>query len=224
MVPHPQRYGIHYQKINQNNMKIITQKELASLAEDAFKNADKHGFYTESTEIETELMLIITEMAEAVQADLHNRHGSIEDYESEIQMGRDIPTAYKNSLEGTVESEFADIAIRILSLLGWMNSKTPIKLKRDSSLADKYEVAKIQYKVQNTINKSNIAKDLYRLNGHFSRFVDNESCSWFVSDTLQDILMRVFAIAHNNNIDLMEHIKLKMKYNESRPYLHGCKY
>lgn len=47
-------------------MKIITQKELASLAEDAFKNAEKHGFYTESTEIETELMLIITEMAEAV--------------------------------------------------------------------------------------------------------------------------------------------------------------
>lgn len=205
-------------------MEIITQKELASLAEDAFKNADKHGFYPENTEIEIALMLIITEMAEAVQADRHNRHGSIEDYESEIQMGRDIPTAYKNALEGTVESEFADIAIRILSLLGWMNSKKPIIFNRDSFLADKYEVAKIQCKVQNLINKGSIAKDLYRLNGHFSRFVDNESCSWFVSDTLQDILMRVFAIAHNNNIDLMEHIKLKMKYNESRPYLHGCKY
>ena len=224
-MPHPQRYGIHYQKtINQNNMEIITQKELASLAEDAFKNADKHGFYPENTEIETALMLIITEMAEAVQADRKNRHGSIEDYESEIQMGRDIPTAYKNSLEGTVESEFADIAIRILSLLGWMNSKTSIKLKSDSSLADKYEVTKIQCRVQNIINKGSIAKDLYRLNRDFGNFVDNESCSWFVSDTLQDILMRVFAIAHNNNIDLMEHIKLKMKYNESRPYLHGCKY
>ena len=205
-------------------MKIITQKELASLAEDSFKNADKHGFYPENTEIETALMLIITEMAEAVQADRHNLHGSIEDYESEIQMGRDIPTAYVNSLEGTVESEFADIAIRILSLLGWMNSKKPIIFNRDSFLADEYEVAKIQYKVQNIINKGSIAKDLYRLNGHFSMFVDNESCSWFVSDTLQDILMRVFAIAHNHNIDLMEHIKLKMKYNESRPYLHGCKY
>ncbi len=205
-------------------MKIITQKELESLTEYAFENADKHGFYTENTEIETELMLIITEMAEAVQADRHNLHGSIEDYESEIQMGRDIPTAYKNSLEGTVESEFADIAIRILSLLGWMNSKTSIKLKSDSSLADKYEVTKIQCRVQNIINKGSIAKDLYRLNRDFGNFVDNESCSWFVSDTLQDILMRVFAIAHNNNIDLMEHIKLKMKYNESRPYLHGCKY
>lgn len=205
-------------------MKIITQKELASLAEDAFKNAEKHGFYTESTEIETELMLIITEMAEAVQADRHNRHGSIEDYESEIQMGRDIPTAYKNSLEGTVESEFADIAIRILSLLGWMNSKKPIIFKSDSILADKYEVAKIQCRVLNIINNGSIAKDLYRLNGHFSMLVDNESCYWFVSDTLQNILMSVFAIAHIHNIDLMEHIKLKMQYNESRPYLHGCKY
>lgn len=205
-------------------MKIITQKELASLAEDAFKNADMHGFYTESTEIETALMLIITEMAEAVQADRKNRHGSIEDYESEIQMGRDITTAYKNSLDGTVESEFADIAIRILSLLGWMNSKTSIKLKSDSSLADKYEVTKIQCRVQNIINKGSIAKDLYRLNRDFGNFVDNESCSWFVSDNIQDILMRVFAIAHNHNIDLMEHIKLKMQYNESRPYLHGCKY
>lgn len=201
-------------------MKIITQKELASLAGDAFENAYKHGFYTESTEIETALMLIITEMAEAVQADRHNRHGSIEDYESEIQMGRDIPTAYKNSLEGTVESEFADIAIRILSLLGWMNSKSPIKINSNSVLADEYEIGRIQ----NKIHRSNIAADLYRLNGKFSSFVDNESSYWFVSKNLQNILMRTFAIAHNHNIDLMEYIKLKMQYNESRPYLHGCLY
>lgn len=201
-------------------MEIITQKELASLAENAFKNAEKHGFYTESTEIETALMLIITEMAEAVQADRHNRYGSIEDYESEIQMGRDIPTAYKNSLEGTVESEFADIAIRILSLLGWMNSKNPIKINSNSVLADEYEIGRIQ----NKIHRRNIAADLYRLNGMFSSFVDNESSYWFVSKNLQNILMCTFAIAHNHNIDLMEYIKLKMQYNESRPYLHGCKY
>ena len=205
-------------------MEIITQKKLASLAEDAFKIADKHGFYPEDTDISTALMLIITEMSEAVQADRKNRHGSIEDYESEIQMGRDFPTAYKNALEGTVESEFADVAIRILSLLGWINSKTPIKPKNDSILADEYEVGKIQYKVQNIINKGSIAKDLFRLNGRFSWLIDNETCNWYLSGTLQDILMRVFAIAHNHNIDLMEHIKLKMKYNESRPYLHGCKY
>ena len=36
--------------------------------------------------------------------------------------------------------------------------------------------------------------------------------------------MDIFAIAHNNRIDLKEQIKLKMKYNETRPYLHGYKY
>lgn len=198
-------------------MEIITQKKLDSLMEYAFNNADKHGFYPENTEIETALMLIITEMAEAVQADRHNRHGSIEDYESEIQMGRDIPTAYKNALEGTVESEFADIAIRILSILGWMNSKKPIELENDYILANEYEISKIKY-------QNSIVKDLYLFNGCFSWFIGNESVSWFVAENLQYILMRAFALAHNHNIDLMEHIKLKMKYNESRPYLHGCKY
>lgn len=198
-------------------MKIITKKELASLAEDAFKDADKHGFYTENTEIETELMMIITEMAEVIQADRHNRHGSIEDYESEILNGRDIPTAYKNSLEGTVESEFADIAIRILSLLGWRNSKYPIKIQSEDHLIDEYQVGRIIYNIS-------IVKSLYRLNKHFGYFVDNENHNWYIAQKLQHILMRVFAIAHNNNIDLMEHIKLKMKYNETRPYLHECLY
>lgn len=198
-------------------MEIITQKELETLAEYAFKIADKHGFYPENTEIETALMLIITEMAEAVQADRHNRNGSIEDYESEIQMGRDIPTAYKNSLEGTVESEFADIAIRILSLLGWMNSKKSISFESDYILTEEYQVGRLIYNIS-------IVKSFYRLNKQFGYFVDNENHDWYTAKKLQHILMRVLAIAHNHNIDLMEHIKLKMKYNESRPYLHGCKY
>ena len=198
-------------------MEIITQKKLASLAEDAFKIADKHGFYPENTEIETALMLIITEMAEAVQADRHNRHGSIEDYESEIQMGRDIPTAYKNALAETVESEFADIAIRILSLLGWMNSKKKIRFESEYILTDEYKLGRLIY-------NTGIVKSFYRLNKYFGWFVDNETHDWYVAKKLQHILMRTFAIAHNHNIDLMEHIKLKMKYNEIRPYLHGCKY
>ena len=105
-----------------------------------------------------------------------------------------------------------------------MNSKSPIKINSNSVLSDEYEIGRIQYTIQNKIHRSNIAADLYRLNGKFSSFVDNESSYWFVSKTLQNILMRTFAIAHNHNIDLMEHIKLKMQYNESRPYLHGCKY
>lgn len=196
---------------------IITQKKLIVLANDAYLNAQRHGFYPDNTDITTALMLIITEMAEAVQADRHNRHGSIEDYESEIQMGRDIPTAYKNTLEGTVESEFADVGIRILSLLGWMDIKKTTKFQSDSYLKQEYEIAKINYKYD-------IAKSFYHIISFQCSFTDNNSTYWYISKIIQKTLMQVFALAHNNNIDLMEHIKLKMKYNESRPYLHGCKY
>lgn len=51
---------------------IITQKKLVVLANDAYLNAQRHGFYPDNTDITTALMLIITEMAEAVQADRHN--------------------------------------------------------------------------------------------------------------------------------------------------------
>ena len=196
---------------------IITQKKLVVLANDAYLNAQRHGFYPDNTDITTALMLIITEMAEAIQADRHNRHGSIEDYESEIQMGRDIPTAYKNTLEGTVESEFADVGIRILSLLGWMNTKRPTKFQSDSYLKEEYEIAKIKF-------KCGITRDFYRIICFLCSYIDNNSQYWYISKIIQQTLMQVFALAQNNNIDLMEHIKLKMKYNESRPYLHGCKY
>lgn len=196
---------------------IITQKKLTILANDTYLNAQRHGFYPDNTDITTALMLIITEMAEAVQADRHNRHGSIEDYESEIQMGRDIPTAYKNTLEGTVESEFADVGIRILSLLGWMDTKKPTKFQSNSYLKEEYEIAKIKY-------KCGIAKCFYNIISFLCSFTDSNSPYWYISKIIQRTLMQIFALAHNNNIDLMEHIKLKMKYNESRPYLHGCKY
>ena len=196
---------------------IITQKKLTILANDAYLNAQSHGFYPDNTDITTALMLIITEMAEAVQADRHNRHGSIEDYESEIQMDRDIRTAYKNTLEGTVESEFADVGIRILSLLGWMDTKRPTKFQNDSYLKEEYEIAKIKY-------KCGITKDFYRIICVLCTQIGNNSQYWYISKIIQQTLMQVFALAQNNNIDLMEHIRLKMQYNESRPYLHGCKY
>lgn len=197
---------------------IITKEDLEVLSKQAFESAKSKGFYSE-TGIDTTfcLMFIIVEMSEALQADRKNRHGSIEDYEIEIEMGRDIPTAYRNTLEGTVESEFADIAIRILSLLGSIMYSTKIELMGDNDIKDEYALAKF-------IFGSNIVEDLYRLIEKMGVCDLDDSPNWYLAKHLQEMLIVIFAIAHSNNIDLMEHIKLKMKYNETRPYLHGYKY
>lgn len=197
---------------------IITKEDLEVLSKQAFESAKSKGFYSE-TGIDTTfyLMFIIVEMSEALQADRKNRHGSIEDYEIEIEMNRDFPTAYLNSLEGTVESEFADIAIRILSLLGSIMDSAKIELMGDNDIKDEYKLAKF-------IFGSNIVEDLYRLIEKMGVCDLDDSPNWYLAKHLQEMLIVIFAIAHSNNINLMEHIRLKMKYNETRPYLHGSKY
>lgn len=197
---------------------IITKEDLEVLSKQAFESAKSKGFYSD-TGIDTtfDLMFIIVEMSEALQADRKNRHGSIEDYEIEIEMDRDFPTAYRNTLEGTVESEFADIAIRILSLLGSIMDSAKIELMGDNDIKDEYKLAKF-------IFGSNIVENLYRLIEKMGVCDLDDSPNWYLAKHLQEMLIVIFAIAHSNNIDLMEHIKLKMKYNETRPYLHGYKY
>lgn len=197
---------------------IITKEDLEVLSKQAFESAKSKGFCPD-TGIDTTfcLMFIIVEMSEALQADRKNRHGSIEDYEIEIEMGRDFPTAYRNSLEGTVESEFADIAIRILSLLGSIMDSAKIELMGDNDIKDEYALAKF-------IFGSNIVEDLYRLIEKMGVCDLDDSPNWYLAKHLQEMLIVIFAIAHSNNINLMEHIRLKMKYNETRPYLHGYKY
>lgn len=197
---------------------IITKEDLEVLSKQAFESAKSKGFYSD-TGIDTTLylMFIIVEMSEALQADRKDRHGSIEDYEIEIEMGRDIPTAYRNTLEGTVESEFADIAIRILSLLGSIMDSEKAEFMEDEDLIDEYKLAEFIFGLD-------LVEDLYRLIEKMGVCDLNDSPNWYLAKHLQKILMDIFAIAHSNNINLMEHIRLKMKYNETRPYLHGSKY
>lgn len=200
----------------EEKLEIITKEELKVLSKQAFESAKKKGFYP-GTGTTFHLMFIIVEMSEVLQADRKDRHGSIEDYESEIEMGRDIPTAYRNTLEGTVESEFADIAIRILSLLGSIMDSEKVYLMEDEDLIDEYNLAKF-------IFGFDLVEDLYRIIEKIGVYDFDDSPNWYLVKHLQEILVDIFAIAHSNNINLMEHIRLKMKYNENRPYLHGYKY
>lgn len=197
---------------------IITKEDLEVLSKQVYESAKSKGFYSDTgIDITFYLMFIIVEMSEALQADRKDRHGSIEDYESEIEMGRDIPTAYKNTLEGTVESEFADIAIRILSLLGSIMDSEKAEFMEDEDLIDEYKLAEFIYGLD-------LVEDLYRLIEKMGVCDLNDSPNWYLAKHLQKMLMDIFAIAHCNNINLMEHIRLKMKYNETRPHLHGYKY
>lgn len=197
----------------------LTQQLLKQFMTKAYENAKAKGFYKPDLDINQALMLIITEMSEAIQASRHNRHGSIEGYNTYLEVS-DEYIAYEESLEGTVESEFADITLRIISLLGWYDSQNTICLMNDTELKKTEEFHKVEFEHGNYC----LPTAMYLIITRITYFPFSCSPAWMNTLRLQDILVQVFALAHAEGIDLVEHIKLKMKYNESRPYLHGCLY
>ena len=197
----------------------LTQQLLKQLMTKAYENAKAKGFYEPDLDINKALMLIITEMGEAIQASRHDRHGSIEGYNTYLEVS-DEHTAYEESLEGTVESEFADIAIRIMSLLGWYDSQKVICLMNDTGIRKTEEYHKVEFEHGNY----SLPDAMYLIITRMTYFPFSCSPAWMNTLRLQEIMVMVFALAHIEGIDLVEHIRLKMQYNESRPYLHGCLY
>lgn len=197
----------------------LTQQLLKQLMTKAYENAKAKGFYEPDLDINKALMLIITEMSEATQASRHDRHGSIEGYNTYLEVS-DEHTAYEESLEGTVESEFADIAIRIMSLLGWYDSQKVICLMNDTEIRKTEEYHKVEFEHGNY----SLPDAMYLIITRMTYFPFSCSPAWMNTLRLQEILVMVFALVHIEGIDLVEHIRLKMQYNESRPYLHGCLY
>lgn len=197
----------------------LTQQLLKQLMTKAYENAKAKGFYEPDLDINKALMLIITEMSEATQASRHDRHGSIEGYIRSLEVS-DEHTAYEESLEGTVESEFADIAIRIMSLLGWYDSQKVICLMNDTEIRKTEEYHKVEFEHGNY----SLPDAMYLIITRMTYFPFSCSPAWMNTLRLQEILVMVFALVHIEGIDLVEHIRLKMQYNESRPYLHGCLY
>lgn len=197
----------------------LTQQLLKQLMTKAYENAKAKGFYEPDLDINKALMLIITEMSEAIQASRHDRHGSIEGYNTYLEVS-DEHTAYEESLEGTVESEFADIAIRIMLLLGWYDSQKVICLMNDTEIRKTEEYHKVEFEHGNY----SLPDAMYLIITRMTYFPFSCSPAWMNTLRLQEILVMVFALVHIEGIDLVEHIRLKMQYNESRPYLHGCLY
>ena len=179
----------------------LTQQLLKQFMTKAYENAKDKGFYKPDLDINQALMLIITEMGEAIQASRHNRHGSIDGYNTYLEVS-DEHVAYEESLEGTVESEFADITLRIISLLGWYDSQNTICLMNDTELKKTEEFHKVEFEHGNYC----LPTAMYLIITRITYFPFSCSPAWMNTLRLQDILVQVFALAHAEGIDIVEHI------------------
>lgn len=178
---------------------------LNELRDKAYKIACEHGFHDKDYSNEHWLMLVVTELSEAVEADRKGNRALVEEFNFGVKYPKNnFKLVYDYTIRGSVEEELADTTIRLLDLAG-------LKGIDVSSIDSKNFVTTIYTTytftewifaaVRGLSNQSN-ALDVIILFG----------------------LWNLFALAKHFNIDLLWHINQKMRYNELRPRLHGKEY
>lgn len=191
---------------------------LNELRDRAYKCACAHGFHDEELSNEHFLMLVITELAEAVEADRLGRHADKVGFETGISNAyhgvvRDdwFTYCYNRCIKGTVEEELSDAVIRLLDLAGL----------REISLE------KAQYNIENGIDYAVAAcrgmtftELMYNIATIPARYTHVDTFQTIIND----MTACIFGLAEYLGIDLFWHINQKMKYNEFRGYKHGKLY
>lgn len=101
--------------------------ELNLLAKTIHENAVDKGFYDKKKEVGTLLMLIVSELGEAMEADRKGRHATGLQVNTYLCLARTehdkdkLDNSFKSSVKDTFEDEIADALIRILDMCAYMN-------------------------------------------------------------------------------------------------------
>ena len=184
-------------------MNIPTKEQLTALRDECHKIACDNGFEDEQLSERHSLCMVITELSEAVEADRNDRHACVGMFRSS-RMHNEV-TGFECFIKDTVEDELADTAIRILSLCGMSG----------------YDIG---IGVTDIVKKGDFSVELAYFKS--ARFTE---CIFTIVEDLMTVgcdlaLYDLFILADALNIDLMEHIRLKMEYNKTRERLHGKRY
>ena len=183
---------------------MITTEKLTELRDRAYRAACDKGFHDEQKPDAVYKMLIITEIAEAVQADRKRRRVTRkvrEDYEQFMQAYNDISiTMHESAISGTLEDELADIIIRMLDYCGM--KKIEFREDNDGFPFDRLTAFRT------------FPEAMYDLCGMITR-----------EDLLMEVSLRcVIYYCESFDIDILWFVEMKMRYNETRERMHGRRY
>lgn len=179
----------------------------------AYASAKAHGYHDQEYGNAHWAMMITTELCEAIDADRSGRYCKVnrEQFEKLLEQKQyssnntnaQFYCCFVENVKDTVGDELADAVLRICDFAGLRGWEL-----------DCYEIDK-EAITEHEIMTESIVPIVLAL------FVPiGASGAW----RLQWCLANIEKIADQYGIDLAWHIELKMRFNELRERLHGCKY
>ena len=192
-------------------------KNLNELTEAVHANALKHGWWENKPSTEHCLMLVVTEIAEMVEADRKGNVAVINHIRKQrnlaaaqkrrltddVDSAPDFIAAFDEMVKNTVEDEMADVVIRLLDLAGSFG------LDFDKFSPNKYHRA---------FDRFSFAENAFALTKGLCR----ENINIF--KRIQFGIHYVSGWAKCQGINLDWHVRAKMRFNANRPVRHGKKY
>ena len=166
------------------------------LAEEAHENAVKHGFWENKVSNEHCLMLVITEIAEMVEAHRVSRKANTAAYNEmpNKQIG------FERFIKNTMEDEMADIVIRLGDLAGALG----VNFEKMSPCRYYRAYSKFSFTENAFALSKGLCRDGIGIEKRIQFGLD------FVSKWAQEL-----------NIELAFFVAQKMRYNVMRPYRNG---
>ena len=192
-------------------------KNLNELTEAVHANALKHGWWENKPSAEHCLMLVVTEIAEMVEADRAGKIAVINHIRKQnnlaaaqktrliddVDSAPDFNAAFTEMVKNTVEDEMADVVIRLLDLAGSLG------IDFDKFSPNKYHRA---------FDRFSFAENAFALTKGLCR----ENINIF--KRIQFGIHYVSGWAKCQGINLDWHVRAKMRFNANRPVRHGKKY
>lgn len=159
------------------------------------------------------IMMVVAEIAKAIEADRIDKNARIEGFIDEIQEAtkedaeKVVDKAFKRNIKGSVADRLANAVISLLDLAG----------ARDIDLSEIDSMERFLPILDGISPKSILTIDLHKATN-----------ALFVSDTLESKIYNAIGLieitAYTHGINLQWYIEQKIRYNKNRPYKHGKKY
>lgn len=194
--------------------KLYNADTLNRYAKDCHQRSVAKGFWAEKHTVYHYLMLVISELSEAVEADRLGKWAKLDhDTIDTLQRIEGAPYAqeFLRLVKDTVEDEIADAVIRLLDLLGCL-------LKGVDLTQEELNMVPAAYDSDTPPNMLTDALFVVISGLVYAISRDKE----FIS--VLSPIKSLENLCDHLGIDLMTHIDLKLKYNATRPAKHGKKY